>query len=61
MVFLLAIAAFLQAHSATVVGVGGYSLAQVGNTMPDLGTPSYFKVWAHDYFKAMTASNKKKI
>jgi hypothetical protein len=52
--------AFITAHSTTIVGVSGFTLAQLGNTMPDLGTPEFFKVWAHDFFKAITASTKKK-
>lgn len=52
--------AFLGTHSTTLVGVGGFTLANLGNTMPDLGTSDFFKVWAHDFFKSMTASNKKK-
>ena len=52
--------AFMTAHSTTIVGVSGFTLAQLGNTMPDLGTPEFFKVWAHDFFKAITASTKKK-
>ena len=51
---------WLGTHSGTIIGVGGFALAQLGNTMPDIGTADFNKVWAHDFFKAMTASTKKK-
>jgi hypothetical protein len=52
--------AFIMAHSTALVSIFGYVAAQLGNTMPDLGTAEFYKVWGHDFFKAITASNKKK-
>lgn len=51
---------FVSAHAATFVGVGGFLLSQAGTTMPDLGTTDFWKVWAHDYFRAITASRSQK-
>jgi hypothetical protein len=51
---------WLGTHSGTVVGVSTFILAQLGNTMPDMGTSDFYKLWAHDFFKAITASTKKK-
>ena len=55
-----ALIALIVAHSTVVVSVTGYVFAQLGNTIPDLGTADFMKVWSHDFFKAITASNKKK-
>lgn len=51
---------FLGQHLTAIVGIFGYTFAQMGNTMPALGTADFYKVWGHDFFKAMTASDKKK-
>jgi hypothetical protein len=50
------IAAFLASHAASATAILGLFAAQLGSTLPDLGTPSFHKVWAHDFFKAITAS-----
>jgi hypothetical protein len=33
-------------------------MSQAGTTMPDLGTANFWKVYLHDFFKAITASRR---
>jgi hypothetical protein len=50
--------AFITSHATTIVAVGGYLMSQAGTTMPDLGTANFWKVYLHDFFKAITASRR---
>jgi hypothetical protein len=57
---LLLLLVYLANHSTAAVAISSIVFAQAGNTLPDLGTPEFFKVWAHELFRALSASTKKK-
>lgn len=48
--------ALLLAHSTAILSAAGVFMAAVGASLPDLGTPSFWKVWGHDLLKMLTLS-----
>lgn len=48
--------AFLHQY-ATQLSIGAtVILSAAGSAMPSLGTPRFWVVWVHDFFKLLTAS-----
>lgn len=48
------IAAFLLAHINYILSAAGVFFVAAGSSLPQLGTPSFWKVWGHDLFKMLT-------